>query len=119
MKQFEIWMAEIPEQEKSHVQHGRRPVIIVSNDAANKYSPVVTVVPLTSQRNKPHMSTHVYLNGQGLTCGSVALCENVMSLDKHRLQNRMGIVYKRFDRLALLHALSVQLGMESWLDMAV
>lgn len=118
MRQYEIWMADIPAVKGSHVQYGCRPVVIVSNDAANTYSPVVTVVPLTSRRGKPHLPTHVYLTGQGLGRGSIALCEQVMALDKVHLLHRVGFVYKYFDRLALRHALAVQLGMEPQLDEA-
>ncbi len=47
MKQYDIWLADIPAPKDSHVQHGRRPVVIISNDLANTHSPVVTVIPLT------------------------------------------------------------------------
>lgn len=60
MKQYDIWLADIPAPKDSHVQHGRRPVVIISNNLANTHSPVVTVIPLTSQMNKhqlPPMST--------------------------------------------------------------
>ena len=118
MKQYDIWMADIPAMENSHIQYGRRPVVIVSNDAANAHSPVLTVVPLTTQMHKHHLPTHVYLAGQGLNRASIALCEQVMALDKARLLWRIGIVYKPFDRLSLNHALAVQLGIESQLEMA-
>lgn len=111
MKRYEIWMAEIPASKDSHVQSGRRPVIIVSNDLANTHSPVITVVPLTAKMNKPHLPTHVYLRGQGLDRSSLALCEQVMSLDKTRCLHRVGYVYKPYERLALQHALAVQLDM--------
>lgn len=110
MKRYEIWMAKLPPDANSHVQQGYRPVVIVSNDKANCYSPVVTVVPLTSQVKKP-LPSHVLLREQGLNKTSTALCEQVMSLDISRLTHRIGYVYNSFDRLALCHALSVQLGM--------
>lgn len=113
MKQYDIWLAVIPAPKGSHVQHGRRPVVIISNNLANTHSPVVTVIPLTSQMNKHQLPTHVYLWGQGLDRASIALCEQVMAVDKTRLLRRMGIVYKAYDRMALHHALAVQLGMET------
>ena len=118
MKQYDIWMADIPAMENSHIQYGRRPVVIVSNDAANAHSPVITAVPLTTQMHKHHLPTHVYLEGQGLNRASIALCEQVMALDKIHLLWRIGIVYKPFDRLSLNHALAVQLGIESQLERA-
>lgn len=118
VNQYDIWLADIPVLKDSHIQYGRRPVVIVSNDAANAHSPVITVVPLTTQMHKHHLPTHVYLAGQGLNRASIALCEQVMALDKTHLLRRIGIVYKPFDRMALSHALAVQLGIESQLEMA-
>ena len=111
MKCFEIWMANIPVRKNSHVQHGIRPVVIVSNNAANVHSPVVTVVPLTTKLQKCHLPTHVLLQEQGLNRSSLALCEQILSLDKTCLIRRIGFVYKGFDRFAIHHALAVQLGM--------
>ena len=111
MRAFEIWTANIPAQEHSHVQHGIRPVVIVSNNAANAHSPVVTVVPLTTKLQKRQLPTHVLLQEQGLDRSSLALCEQPMSLDKNRLLRRVGYIYKEFDRIAIHHALAVQLGM--------
>jgi len=63
----------------SSLQCGIRPVLVVSNDAANTYSPVVTVVPLTGQiRKKESLPTHVLIpcsKRHGLTKPSVALAE--------------------------------------------
>ena len=115
MKQYDIWLADIPAPKGSHVQHGRRPVVIISNNLA---SPVVTVIPLTSQMNKHQLPTHVYLWGQGLDRASIALCEQVMAVDKTRLVRRMGMVYKAYDRMALRHALAIQLGMENHKEIA-
>lgn len=109
MEQYDIWLADIPAPEGSHIQYGRRPVVIISNNLANAHSPVVTVIPLTSRLNKHQLPTHVYL----LDRASIALCEQVMALDKTHLLRRMGIVHKAYDRMALRHALSIQLGMEA------
>lgn len=116
--QYEIWLADIPVLKNSHIQYGYRPVVVVSNDAANTYSPVITVVPLTSRMHKPHLPTHVYLVGQGLERAGIALCEQIMPLDRHRLRRRLGVVYKPFDRLAICHALAIQLGLKSQLETA-
>lgn len=48
------------------LQTGFRPVLIVSNDKANQYSPVVTIVPITSKIGKKRLPTHVFINGCGL-----------------------------------------------------
>jgi len=111
VKQHEIWLGNIPASDGDHVQHGFRPVLIVSNDAANTHSPVITVVPLTSKLGKQHLPTHVFLHEQGLDKNSIALCEQIITLDKSHLIRRIGYVYKSFDRIAIRHALAVQLGM--------
>ena len=62
MKQYGIWLAKLPSIPGSSVQQGTRPVVIVSNDAANEHSSVIMVVPLTSQLGKNALPTHVFLN---------------------------------------------------------
>ena len=111
MKRFEIWFADLPHIDGSHVQQGFRPILIISNDRANTYSPVITAIPLTSRLGKKSMPTHVRLQGNGLTKASLALCEQVLSLDKTRLKKRMGAVDAASDRAAICHALAVQLDM--------
>lgn len=113
MHRYEIWWADLSPAPGSHLQTGRRPVIIVSNDIANTHSPVITVVPLTAQRKRLGMPTHVLIQGQGLDRWSIALCEQVTSVDKTQLTKRIGYVFQPFDQLALRHALAVQLGMAS------
>lgn len=60
IKQYEIWLGEIPAFNGDHVQCGHRLMLIVSNDVANTHSPVITVVPLTSQLSKHRLPTHVF-----------------------------------------------------------
>lgn len=111
MKRFEIWSADLPRIDGSHVQQGFRPILIISNDRANTYSPVITAIPLTSRLAKHPMPTHVQLQGHGLTKTNLALCEQVLSLDKICLKKRMGVVEAASDRAAICHALAVQLDM--------
>ena len=111
MKCFDLWMANIPAQKNSHVQHGIRPVVIVSNNTVHTHSPVVTVVPLTAKLQKYHLPPHVLLQDQGLERSSLALCEQILSLDKVCMIRRIGYIYKEFDRFAIHHALAIQLGM--------
>lgn len=116
-RSMEIWLADLPAT-PGHVQHGRRPVVIVSNDANNANSPIVTIVPLTSNRKKLTQPTHVCLRGCGLSATSIALCEQVMALDKTCLLRRVGEVSRWFERLAIQHALAVQLGIELQVNLA-
>ena len=111
MKRFEIWQAELPATKGSHVQSGCRPVVVVSNNMANMYSPVVTVVPLTTKLSKKHLPTHVLVLTSGLRNVSLALCEQLTALDKSRLTHYIGYVGDADDRAALDRAMAVQLGL--------
>lgn len=70
-------------------QGGDRPAIIVSNNVGNKYSPVVEVVFLTA-RKKASLPTHVYIKSSKRP--STALCEQVTTVSKSRLERRLGRV---------------------------
>lgn len=72
-------------------QDGIRPVLIVQNDIGNKYSPTVIVVAITS-KIKNNLPTHIKIDGQkyGLDKNSVILAEQIRTLDKSRLLERVG-----------------------------
>ena len=76
-------------------QGGIRPVLIVQNDVGNKYSPTVIAAAITSQQDKSRMPTHINVNGDacGLSKDSVVLLEQVRTIDKQRLKERMGNLY--------------------------
>lgn len=109
MKRFEIWEAILPSTSNSHVQSGYRPVVIVSNDMANVHSPVITVIPLTTQNKKP-LPTHVQLMPQRGR-SSIALCEQILTVDKACLKRCVGFVYDSYERRSIHRALCIQLGM--------
>lgn len=73
-------------------QGGLRPVLIVQNDVGNRYSPTVIAAAITSQTNKAKLPTHIELSKQehGLAKDSVVLLEQIRTLDKKRLKERMG-----------------------------
>lgn len=73
-------------------QGGVRPVLIVQNDVGNKFSPTVIAAAITSQRDKANLPTHIEINAgkTGLMKDSVVLLEQVRTIDKHRLKERMG-----------------------------
>lgn len=73
-------------------QGGVRPVLIVQNDVGNRYSPTVIAAAITSQMNKAKLPTHIELNkeGYGLIKDSVILLEQVRTIDKKRLKEKMG-----------------------------
>lgn len=73
-------------------QGGIRPVLIVQNDIGNKYSPTVIAAAITSQINKAKLPTHIELNAQeyGLLKDSVILLEQIRTIDKKRLREKIG-----------------------------
>ena len=75
-------------------QGGVRPVLIIQNDTGNRYSPTVIVAAITSQTGKARLPTHIELAAQnyGLTRNSVVLLEQIRTLDKRRLREKMGRV---------------------------
>ncbi len=73
-------------------QGGMRPVLIIQNDVGNKYSPTVIVAAITSRMSKTKLPTHidVYADRAGVARDSVVLLEQLRTLDKRRLKEKMG-----------------------------
>ena len=98
-------------------QGGMRPVLIVQNDVGNRYSPTVIAAAITSQQNKARLPTHIEIEARtyGLSKNSVVLLEQVRTLDKRRLRERMGCldekVMQRVDG-----AIAISLGLQAERD---
>ena len=73
-------------------QGGLRPVLIIQNDIGNKYSPTVIAAAITSRMSKTRLPTHIdiYADQVGLAKDSVILLEQIRTLDKRRLKEKMG-----------------------------
>ena len=73
-------------------QGGVRPVLIIQNDTGNRHSPTVIAAAITSQTGKARLPTHISLSAMnyGLPKDSVILLEQIRTLDKRRLRERMG-----------------------------
>ncbi len=73
-------------------QGGLRPVLIVQNDVGNKYSPTVIAAAITSRMSKAKLPTHIdiYAKDAGLAKDSVVLLEQIRTIDKKRLKEKMG-----------------------------
>ena len=73
-------------------QGGLRPVLIVQNDVGNKYSPTVIAAAITSQISKAKLPTHidVFADSYGLAKDSVILLDQIRTIDKKRLKEKMG-----------------------------
>ena len=83
-------------------QGGIRPVLVIQNDIGNKYSPTVIAAAITSQINKAKMPTHIELAAKdyGLNKDSVILLEQIRTIDKRRLREKIGRID---DGLSLIH----------------
>ena len=73
-------------------QGGIRPVLVVQNDVGNKYSPTIIAAAVTSQINKAKMRTHIEISTEtyGLVKDSVILMEQIRTIDKKRLKEKIG-----------------------------
>lgn len=91
VKRGEIYYADLSPVVGSE-QGGIRPVLIVQNDVGNKHSPTVIAAAITSKKEKSQLPTHIPVSAQscGLAKDSVVLLEQVRTLDKRRLKERMG-----------------------------
>ena len=88
-------------------QGGVRPVLVIQNDMGNKYSPTVIVAAITSSIKKTHLPTQIVLEDvDGLPKKSVVLLEQIRTLDKTRLKNKIGTLsektLKKVDRALLV-----------------
>lgn len=93
VKRGEIYYADLSPVVGSE-QGGIRPVLIVQNDVGNKFSPTVIAAAITSQKDKSRLPTHIALSAEhcGLSKDSIVLLEQIRTLDKRRLKERMGIL---------------------------
>lgn len=91
VKRGEIYYADLSPVIGSE-QGGMRPVLIVQNDVGNKYSPTVIAAAITSQKYKTQLPTHISVNADncGLQKDSIVLLEQVRTIDKTRLKEKMG-----------------------------
>ncbi len=91
IKRGEIYYADLSPVVGSE-QGGVRPVLIVQNDVGNKYSPTVIAAAITSQQYKTNLPTHIKVDadGCGLQKDSIVLLEQMRTIDKTRLREKMG-----------------------------
>ena len=73
-------------------QGGVRPVLIIQNNVGNRYSPTVIAAAITSRESKADLPTHIklYAGDSGLSKDSVVLLEQIRTIDKRRLREKMG-----------------------------
>ena len=91
IKRGEIYFADLSPVIGSE-QGGIRPVLVVQNNVGNKYSPTIIAAAITSQLEKAKLPTHIQLPAEkfGLPKDSVVLLEQIRTLDKKRLKEKIG-----------------------------
>lgn len=95
-------------------QGGIRPVLIIQNDLGNKYSPTVIAAAITSQTNKTKLPTHIEIgkDTEGLKSNSVILAEQIRTIDKSRLKEKIGHINDANVLNQINNALGVSFGLE-------
>ena len=95
-------------------QGGIRPVLIVQNDVGNRHSPTVIAAAITSRLDKAKLPTHISLDAA--TCGlqkdSIVLLEQIRTIDKRRLKDKMGSI-DRDSMSKVDNALSISFGLRA------
>lgn len=110
-RNFDIFMARLSEDtDGGSLQAGFRPVLIVSNDKANQYSPVINIIPITSKKKKK-LPTHVLLKGCGVVRQSIILAEQITSINKSQLIRYMGSIKKTEYEERVKQAIEIQLNL--------
>ena len=94
-------------------QGGLRPVLIVQNDVGNKYSPTVIAAAITSQTSKSRLPTHINIdsNDFGLMKNSVILTEQIRTIDKSRLKEKIGHIEDEKTLDKINNAIGVSFGL--------
>lgn len=99
------------QQQTGSEQFGARPVIVVSNEACNKFSSIVTIVPITSKQKK-QLPTHVELSEATLPIKGTVLCEHVQSVSVERLLSYINNVDEETMN-KITNAIAIQLSLQS------
>ncbi len=94
-------------------QGGVRPVLIVQNNMGNRYSPTVIAAAITSQQSKTKLPTHIPIESGdcGLQKDSVVLLEQIRTIDKQRLKEKMGAIDEN-SMSRIDNAISISFGLQ-------
>ena len=118
-RRYEIWFADLGDHYGTSVQSGNRPVLVISNDAGNRNSQTLTVIPLTSRLKRMDMPTHIILTEDDCCLfrphtlqNSVLLAEQITTIAKSALYDRVCRVTSKKKRQEIEQAIAVQLDMQ-------
>ena len=109
VKRGEVYFADLSPVVGSE-QGGVRPILVIQNDIGNKYSPTIIAAAITSQMSKTKLPTHIELDRvEGLPKDSVVLLEQIRTLDKRRLKEKICDI-SQFKMAEINQAILVSLG---------
>ena len=113
IKRWDIFLSDLIPVVRSE-QGGIRPVLIIQNDMGNKHSPTVIAAAITSQTGKTKLPTHIEIGSQnnGLKADSVVLAEQIRTIDKSRLKEKIGHIDDENIISQVNNALGVSFGLE-------
>lgn len=122
----DIWFAKLGNHYGTSVQSGTRPVLVISNDTANRFSFTFTVLPMTSKMKHPEMPTHIRLGeGDCVRCGdtdlleSMVLAEQIVPLDRSALLEKIAYIDGKEKMAEIERAVATQLGIHVCTSAAV
>ena len=96
-------------------QGGNRPVLVIQNDVGNAHSPTVIVASVTSIFTKAKIPTHIEVAAGmfGLPKNSIILLEQLRTIDKRRLKEKIGTITREFQQ-RVDDALKISLGLKAF-----
>lgn len=107
----DIYMAKLDKDAEGSLQSGMRPIVVVSNNMANKHSPVISIIPLSGKLKKRNLPTHVFVENCGLPRPSIVLAEQVTALNQSRLGRKIGSIVDTKYEIKVKKALAIQLNL--------
>lgn len=112
IKRGDVYLADLGEGVGSE-QHGVRPVMVIQNNVGNKYSPTITVLPITTKIHKSKgLPTHVIINHMGgLDEISAIMAEQISTIDKTKLFTYLGTIPEETMKKEVNKAVCIQLGL--------
>lgn len=113
----DIWFAKLGNHYGTSVQSGTRPVLVISNDTANRFSFTFTVLPMTSKMKHPEMPTHIPVTAEDCTlCNetdlleSMVLAEQIVPIDRSALLEKIAYIDDKEKMAEIERAVATQLG---------
>lgn len=122
----DIWFARLGNHYGTSVQSGTRPVLVISNDTANRFSFTFTVLPMTSKMKHPEMPTHIAVTAEDcILCNetdlleSMVLAEQIVPIDRSALLEKIAYIDDKEKMAEIERAVATQLGIRVCTSAAV